>query len=305
VTNLNQQYLWIFLVFTFLALLGAFFYQWQRRKFWERAEADFSQAQWIEIDGSRVCYRQSGTGMRLVLIHGIGASSFIWRNVFAELSEKHQVISIDLPGFGLSDKDPDLDYDLESQTQRLHRILQKLSIDQAVLVGSSMGGSVCLNLMRLYPQQYLKTVAIAPATDRKLVTLATKMAAPTFSLFGFMLNRASMRLILQRISSKKDLITEHVISEYLKPFENKKNAVKVFSKALKSISDNRLPTLFSEIKNPVLILWGRGDLLVPEKTIKQLHQAVPHAIVAIHESAGHHPFEDEPEWVLAEIRKFI
>src|SRR5689334_15561788 len=69
----------------------------------------------IEVDGVKVHYVQAGTGKDLVLLHGIGASVFIWRFLFPLLQDRYRVTAVDLPGFGRSAKSSSRDYGLDSQ----------------------------------------------------------------------------------------------------------------------------------------------------------------------------------------------
>ena len=269
-----------------------------------RSAKEFSELLYTQVDGVQVAYRQSGSGSNMVLVHGIGASSFVFRYIFSDLCLNYKVTSVDLPGFGSSDKDSELQYDLDAQTMRLHKILKNLKIEKAILVGSSMGGSICLNLALNFPESYPKVVAIAPATDRGLVSLLGKIASPTLPFIGFALNFSSMKFLLSRISSKKELITDDVVHEYLKPYQNRMKAITTFKMAIKTIDDPRIPALYNNIKSRVLILWGKGDFIVPEKYMHDLTEIIPGSKIQIHPSAGHHPFEDEPEWVSTKIKEF-
>jgi pimeloyl-ACP methyl ester carboxylesterase len=58
----------------------------------------------ITVNGDRVAYRDEGSGQVLLLIHGLGSSSYGWRGVMPKLSQKYRVIAPDLPGHGHSDK---------------------------------------------------------------------------------------------------------------------------------------------------------------------------------------------------------
>jgi pimeloyl-ACP methyl ester carboxylesterase len=301
VNEINNNLVYIFLALGIL-VITLFLVRLLRRR--SLSAKEFSQLLYTNVEGVQVAYRQSGSGSHMVLVHGIGASGFVFRNIFSELCLSYKVTAIDLPGFGMSDKDTELMYDLDAQTMRLHKILKNLKIEKAFLIGSSMGGSICLNLALNFPQNYSKVVAIAPATDRGLVSLLGKFAVPTLPLIGFALNFSSMKFMLSRISSKKELITDDVVHEYLKPFQNRMKAIATFKMAIKTIDDSRIPQLYKDINSQVLILWGKGDFIVPEKYMHDLESVIPGSRLQIHPTAGHHPFEDEPDWVITKIKEF-
>ena len=80
----------------------------------------------VLLDGMRVvCYR-GGRGTPLFLVHGITTYSFIWRKLIPALMEQHQVVVLDLPGCGDSDKPLDVSYSLRNHATRLLKLLDLL-----------------------------------------------------------------------------------------------------------------------------------------------------------------------------------
>jgi pimeloyl-ACP methyl ester carboxylesterase len=97
----------------------------------------------LNIGGQRVFYHRSGRGSPVVLIHGYLVSHWCWREVIRGLADAHDVIAIDLPGFGESDRPAPTAYryDAPAFMETVLGVLDALDLTRASLVGHSMGGT--------------------------------------------------------------------------------------------------------------------------------------------------------------------
>ena len=95
-------------------------------------------------------YSSKGNGNPLVLLHGFLESSSIWDPFIDELSEKRQVITIDLPGHGRSGNIAET-HSMELMADAVHEVLQQLQIKHVTLIGHSMGGYVSLAFCQKFP----------------------------------------------------------------------------------------------------------------------------------------------------------
>lgn len=107
----------------------------------------------LKTDDLEIEYLRGGSGPPLVLLHGFGADKDNWNRVSGYLTEHFDVVAIDLPGFGNSTDNIDLDYDVFSQVSRLKKILDTLKIKKFNLAGSSMGGYIAGNFSARYPER--------------------------------------------------------------------------------------------------------------------------------------------------------
>src|SRR5438270_13719195 len=91
-----------------------------------------------KYDGSRVHYESYGTGNEaIVFIHGWTCDLTFWRGQ-APVYENHRALLVDLPGHGQSEK-PDVSYTQEWFARAIEAVMRDAGVDQAVLVGPSMG----------------------------------------------------------------------------------------------------------------------------------------------------------------------
>lgn len=268
------------------------------------------ETQIAEFEGWSIRYHLSGdrSDPVMVLVHGIGANLFCWRALMKILGHKASVLALDLPGFGGSSKNPQARYGLDDQAERLVRFLDHLGIQKCYMVGNSMGANISLAVGLKYPERVLGVVAIAPATSPRLVPALWLTAPPWMWLASpasKILHRRYLRAMHSRSVFRQDLIEDGRIEESFRTYGGNSAAVRTLLLATAAIRDQRLPSLFKDLKCRVLILWGSHDSLVGKKDIAALEAVLPAHESHVHLGAGHHLQEDEPEWVADKILSFF
>jgi len=290
-----------------LIILAVIFGLWLALTLWLNLRpgdgVDLPERRSVALDQLNIRYYQSGRGPDLILIHGLGASSYCWRYMIPRLAQHFKVTAIDMVGFGESAKEPAVDYTLDGQGERLHRILQALDIKSAILVGSSLGGLLALWLGRRYPQNYPRLITLSPAALGRGVHSYLPIWRPLLRLQTLYINRLTMPwMVLFVVGSIKPL-TRESIGWYLKPFAHPK-ALDCLFNAFHAIHDDRLPKLFSGLSQPTLVIRGQGDWLVRQIVIDRLaSQASTITVQAV--ASRHHPQEHIPSELCDRIRAWL
>src|SRR4051794_27873551 len=143
------------------ALAAAAVYNTYRTR---KVEHDHPPAgQFVTVDGVRLHYLEKGEGPPVVLIHGnvVTAEDYVWSGVFDRVARNHRVITIDRPGFGYSDRPQGSLWTAAHQADLLAQALDRLDIDQAVVVGHSWGTLVALELALRFPDAVSGLVLLA------------------------------------------------------------------------------------------------------------------------------------------------
>src|SRR5690348_4817457 len=118
---------------------------------------------WLSAGDTRVRAVRAGAGdTTVVFIHGYSESLLSFRGPFDRLADRYQVVALDVPGFGLSDK-PTGPYDLATQTARLVAFLDSNTTGPVVLVGHSMGGELAASVALRRPARVVALALISPA----------------------------------------------------------------------------------------------------------------------------------------------
>ncbi|MEO9362635.1 MAG: alpha/beta fold hydrolase, partial [Nitrososphaera sp.] len=118
----------------------------------------------LDVGGLRVRYVDSGgSGLALLLVHGLGGAIESWTNNISELAKKDlRVIALDLPGFGYSDK-PKMNYTIKFYSDFVAKFVQALGVAPLVVVGSSLGGHVSCELALAHPGVVSRLILVSPS----------------------------------------------------------------------------------------------------------------------------------------------
>lgn len=112
----------------------------------------------LEVDGGRIAYETSGKGPAVLFLHSVIADGRMWDREVARASRGHQAIRFDLRGFGDSSpaRGP------YSNSEDIRSLLEHLKVPRALLVGSSLGGALAIDLALRYPQLAQSLLLVAP-----------------------------------------------------------------------------------------------------------------------------------------------
>jgi pimeloyl-ACP methyl ester carboxylesterase len=106
---------------------------------------------YFQFRSRRINYFDKGEGDSIVLLHGYLESSEVWNGFEAGLSSSFRVISVDLPGHGLSDVYSDV-HTMEFMAEAIKELLDELGVRKTFLLGHSLGGYVALAFVELFPE---------------------------------------------------------------------------------------------------------------------------------------------------------
>jgi pimeloyl-ACP methyl ester carboxylesterase len=255
--------------------------------------------------GVRVHYERCGEGEPVVLLHGIAHSCRAWDRVIVPLAEHHDVIAIDLPGCGRSDK-PDTDYSLGNQAAAVRHVLEALGLGLVTLVGHSLGGGVAMTFSYIYPDRVGRLGLISSAgLGRDLHPLFRVATLPwipeqvmrvAFHPLARTPRNAMQALVTRRLRDPfftRSGDHRQEVEELLLPMEEPA-AQRAFLGMLRSASNvagqavSALDRL-ALAQCPVLILWGRDDAVFPPAHAERAAELIPHARLVILEGTGHFP----------------
>jgi pimeloyl-ACP methyl ester carboxylesterase len=116
----------------------------------------------VQVRDYTLFYTVKGEGEPLILIHGNGAGMWVWEKQIDFLSRFYRVYALDLVGHGFSDR-PGIDYTPEAYVQCLKGFMDETGIEQATLIGSSMGGEIAWGMAVVSPERVRRLVLINSA----------------------------------------------------------------------------------------------------------------------------------------------
>lgn len=263
------------------------------------------KASFAQVAGARVRYTDTGKGPAVVLIHGFASSLETWDTVAPLLVKTHRVVSLDLKGFGWTDR-AEGDYSPAAQAKIVLQIMDKLGIDKAAIVGHSWGSSVSLALALKAPERVTRLALYdawvyeeqLPSTF--LIARAPVLGEVLFTLFYD--QRPDERLALAFYN--KDFLTEKLAEDVEKSLERPgTNAA-----ALAAVRGQRFTeqqAQYRTIDKQVLLLWGRDDVVTTLPFGERLSRELPHARLVVYPRCGHFPMFEARNESNAELIKFL
>ncbi len=227
-------------------------------------------SQFIDIEGTKVHYKDFGSGTPIVLIHGICDSLHTWRKWKEPIVSKgYRFISLDVPGFGLTNG-REISYDSKSYTSFLKKLFKRLDIRKPILIGNSLGGFIAWNYALDYPRDVNKLVLLSPAGYPLNPPLVVRIAENGFLkwIAKNFSTRISSDYIARGVFYDRDRMEEYDLERFYELFNlegNFEKYMRVFESIMK-LKDHT-PNL-TELKTPTLLIWGREDSWIPFKQSK-------------------------------------
>lgn len=272
----------------------------------------------VEVEDGRLYYDVIGEGNPLVLIHGAWVSHEWWRWQVPEFSRQYKVLLLDVRGHGQSSPLQKA-YSVNGFTRDLEILLQKTGIEEAVLVGWSMGGIISMQYCLDNPSKVKALVLIAARGHRnpyfKLKVLFHHLQARLSLIMNFTSPRKYDRAAQSFPDRNRDWLRREV-SNMLSPTVPKQvfdwvmnelanNPVGNYLEIARSIWDWEAGEELRKINVPTLIIAGEKDTWIPTRFPRLLYSAIPNSRLVIVENAGHYLSIERPEAVNAEIIKFL
>jgi len=244
-----------------------------------------------------------GEGKPIVLVHGWGMHTGIWRDFARELGESYCVTCVDLPGHGQSEK-------LDKFTlEPIGKVLVDVVSDQPCCwLGWSLGASVILDISRRFPDRCKSLILLAGnphfvRTDRwpgirlqALNAFADSLTADTqATLLRF------LALQINGLADYKDLAKtlNKAVSQYPAPDQE------TLRQGLKILKEADLRSALAKLTVPVSVILGNRDSLVPAEVGFHMQQLLPELELNVIDKAGHVPFLSHRAELVAIISRFM
>lgn len=261
------------------------------------------------LAGRRVRYVRKGTGPAMVLLHGFASSIYTWKDVLPVWARDHDVIALDLPGFGQSECPPDLSF--EEYPSVVIGLLDRLGLSNATLVGNSMGGAVAVTVAAQRPDRVDRVVLIDAAgfnleEKKRPWPIRVVGSGPVAAVLERLpLRRLLVEASLRQVFFDDALVTPERTDEYLEPVLRPSASPAIRSLlASRSLHPAAVQLLLPKITAPVLILWGQQDEWIPLADAARFASALPSSRVVVLDHCGHMPQEEKPIDVARLVEEF-
>ena len=249
-------------------------------------------------------YERRGRGEPLVLLHGIGHRWQAWEPVLDRLAEHHDVIALDLPGFGASPAlPPDLPYDMPHAVAALAEVFAALGVSRPHLAGNSLGGTLTLELASQGLAR--SATALAPAgfwtaRDRSWALNVLKMVrrlgnAPEPVRRLMVGSRAARTVSGSVLFGRPSLTDAQVMLADM--------ASMVASTGFDAVAESGSAYVFAAPAPvvPTTVAWGSRDRILWPRQARRAAELLPAAEHVSLPRCGHVPMNDDPDLVAGTI----
>ena len=211
--------------------------------------------------GSLHVERVGRAGPAVVLLHGFGSCSFLWRAIGPRLAEAgFTVLAIDLMGHGESDRPVDVSYGLGAQAEYVERALTALRLGQVTLVGQDMGALVALLLAAQRPERAVKLALLEPLDPDDLPGPAIRSLQRTSALSALTANtlfgaRPLLEPLLRDAVADPAHMPDLLVARYLAPFVGSAGAAQLLQRASAVTLSNDERQRLGDVRGEIL-LWA-------------------------------------------------
>jgi len=262
----------------------------------------------VDVKGAKLStLSASGGTEQVVCIHGLGGNKTSFFDTVSTLTPQHSVHALDLPGFGSSSKSARGGYDAPFFARAIVDFLDAMDIEQAHLVGNSMGGRVALEVAFSAPERVSSLSLLAPALAfrrrRELVPLV-RLLRPELAAIPHPLSPDQVRKNFWSMFARPErldpAVADIACEEFCRTYRSRSARIAFFA-ALRNIyldapyGERGFWTRLAELVPPALFVWGDSDTLVPAAFSRHVSEALPQAEQVTLPECGHVPQVELPE----------
>ncbi len=227
----------------------------------------------VRIGDQDIVYKDTGMrgGPTFVLVHGIGMGHSVFRALAEQLGSAGRVLALDLPGFGES-PESSRPRTMAESGDLIVAFVERLGIDDPILVGHSMGTQVVAEAVARHPAISSRIVLIAPT-----VNAAERTA-----------RKQAWRML-------QDLIDEDPRVIWLGALQYIKTGPRWFFRKLRVMLDHRVEQTLPEVRADALVLRGANDRVCPHDWVTEVTRLLPRAHMREIPERGHEAMITKPD----------
>jgi len=277
----------------------------------ETLEARYASpaSRFAAIDGARIHYRDEGAGPPVVLIHANFASLIGWDPWAEALRDSYRVVRFDMTGHGLSGADSTGNYGLPRTVDLMERLLDRLGVERAAIVGTSLGGTVAIRYAVRNPQRVAGLVLISPGSLEPGVRgrQAPPPISPAAALLRWITPRALPEFMLKGGFGDSAKVAPELVDRWHDLWRLEGQRAAQLERLRQYISGN-IEALIGQVRAPVLIQWGEENPQVRVELAAELARLLtnaPSIETIIYPGVGHMAIQEAPRETSADARSWL
>ena len=248
---------------------------------------------------------QGQGGTPILLLHGFDSSVLEFRRLFPRLVVENETLAVDLLGFGLTERDINVQISPRTISTHLYCFWQRLIQQPVILVGTSMGGAAALDFTLNHPEAVQSLVLIDSAGMSSGPILGKFIFPPLDTLAtGFLRNPKIRQGISETAYFDKTFASQDAQVCAALHLE-----MSLWNRALISFTKNggygSFRKMLNKIQQQTLILWGENDRILGTADAQKFQQAIINSQLIWIKNCGHVPHLEQPQLTAQYILNFI
>jgi pimeloyl-ACP methyl ester carboxylesterase len=246
-----------------------------------------------------------GPGRPVLLVHGVGTSSYLWRNVLADLDGQRRCVALDLPLHGHTPAAPGQDFSLPGLARFVEDCCDALGLSEVDLVANDTGGAVAQVFAATHPER-LHTLALTNCEAHTNLPPPPLRAADRLLRLGLPLWRLAGRLTREPARGRQRFygtgyqdvtrLPLDVARAMLDPVLGTPERARQFQRLMVSLRRRDLlaaePAL-RRLQVPTVIVWGTADRFFDRRWAYWLRDTIPGATEVVELDGARLFFPDE------------
>ena len=275
-----------------------------------------SSGHFLNVDGQQVFYKTEGTGPVLLLIHGYPTASFDWAKIWPALTSQFRCVTLDMPGFGFSDKSPKK-YLIKEQADTISEVIRHLGITSAHVLSHDYGDTVAQEMMAQQLENdlafrieslHLLNGGLFPETHRAL-PIQKLLLSPIGGLLIRFLNKNAIRKSMHNIFGPNTPPSDQDINDFwiLISTNNGHQHMHLLLDYMKQRKQyrKRWVSALQNANAPLRLTAGMADPISGAHMVARYKQLIPNADVIELDQIGHYPQIESAEAVVKSITSFL
>jgi pimeloyl-ACP methyl ester carboxylesterase len=274
------------------------------------ASASWSLPETFTFEGDAVRYGILGTNDKppLVLVHGTPFSSIVWRRIAPHLTKHRQVFYFDLLGYGRSEMRTDQDVSLAIQGRLFAALLEHWHLTRPDVVAHDFGGCTALRGHLLHGCEYRSLTLIDPVALAPWGSPFVRHVREHQTAFAGLPSYIHAAIVPAYIAGAAfRSLSAQALQLYADPWLGESGQAAFYRQIaqMEQRYTDEIESRYSEIRCPVMILWGEEDGWIPIARGRELASRIPGATLHCVPNAGHLVQEDAPEAIVAALLGFL
>lgn len=261
----------------------------------------------LSIDATTLAYVERGdpAGEAIVLLHGYLGSHRSWRHQLAAFDARYRVLALDWFGWGDSGRSLTLNYDYDSEVDRLRRVLDALGVVRGNLFAHDYGGFLALGLCQREPQRVVRLAILNSRAHRTF----NRTWATIFSAISLACRTPIARDVLARMpltaihrrgvarELRRGIFDDACFEHYAGWMSGDPVGGKFWARYFSHYRVAPRPELTRGLRAigcPTAVIWGRNNPYLPVAIGADLAARIPNAALTVIEHTGHYVMEERP-----------